>query len=210
MTIVNIKKPKRRTPTQNQIEKLMQLNSTELLLRAAESLSCLNRRAKEKRDRLRAFRGCSFAYSIESEIAEIYSLKTRFLDVTVQAGLAKVSCWEVQPAWGQCSCPKCGKTWHGGPGQKCRKCGTEGILTPFPAETWYMVECCGYRFHQPPRTATDAIRLAAVPTTESHDPYQEAREIPDVGLTIEAQFACVELAIERIERTNCDQVSASS
>ena len=64
-------------------------------------------------------------------------------------------------------------------------------------QVWYLVEVRGYRFHRPGGTKT--LEAVAVPAHDGgHLPDQPAREIPDVGLTIEAQRRCVEMTIERL------------
>lgn len=63
-------------------------------------------------------------------------------------------------------------------------------------ETWYVVAVGGHRFHQP-SVAVDLVAMAT--PEEPHDPTQPAREIPKVGLTIQAQRQCVELAIAKLK-----------
>ena len=46
----------------------------------------------------------------------------------------------------------------------------------------------------------------AIPTP-AHDPSQPARPIPDIGLSIEAQFAAVGLAVSRL-KTRTIQVAS--
>ena len=59
-----------------------------------------------------------------------------------------------------------------------------------------------YSFNLPDEAAGSAVRAAAV-EIEPHDPYQEVREVPETGLTIEEQLAAVERAIDRL-RTRGD------
>lgn len=64
---------------------------------------------------------------------------------------------------------------------------------------WYIVSCLGYTFHQPLYTKEPMpfIIADALPG-KAHNPTQQQKEIPETGLTIEAQHRCVEMMIERI------------
>lgn len=63
------------------------------------------------------------------------------------------------------------------------------------AQDWYLVTAKDYSFHVPGDVAGPAVRAAAV-EVEPHDPYQEAREVPETGLTLEEELAALERAVE--------------
>lgn len=64
-------------------------------------------------------------------------------------------------------------------------------------KVWYLVTSGDYSFHVPDEAAGPSIRAAAA-ETPPHDPYQETREAPDTGLTLEEELAAVEGAIVRL------------
>jgi len=165
-------------PTDRQVAALRDLPDDELLDKALASLHALNRRAKEKRDRCNKYWRATFADAVTAEIDEIYELKSRFLAALVEAELASVATFQ-------------NETWD-----LIRRDDGIGDEHAF-VETWHIVSCRGYAFHVPPLSATDTMRKVATPG-DPHDPFQPQREIPDVGLTIEAQQQCVELAIDRL------------
>jgi len=185
-------KPKRKTPTERQIEELTQLNDDDLVETALDSIFALNRRAKKLRDTRKEYRRASFADSLEFEISAIYTTKDRFLAALALAGRAKVSVYELTRTAGY-SC--CNRSWWGS-SAKCRRCGGEGS-PKIETKKWYLVDCGGhYRFHQP--QVPDEVAALATPM-EPHDPTQPQREIPEIDLTIEAQKTCVRIATERLK-----------
>lgn len=159
----------RRRPTDRQIEALAALPPADLFEQAVDALFALNRRAKIKRDQRNKYRGATFAESITGDIATIYRLKTRCLDALVARHLALVERFDTPARY-----------------------STDGEL-----ERWYLVRTGAHSFHVPADHATKPIRAAAQPGT-AHHPYQQARPIPDVGLTIEAQHRAVKLLIEQL------------
>lgn len=193
-----IETPKRRiTPTQKQVAALEALSTDALISRALEALRALNRRAKEKRDRANEYRRSRFAVYVRDEINEIYGLKTAFLNALVVAGLTKVESWSVEREPSEWYCDYCEKHWYGRGNDECFGCGGSGEPMNGGPETWVIVDCRGFRFHQPPSEVTAAMLAAATPV-EPHDPTQPQREIPDVGLTVAAQVACVQMAAARL------------
>lgn len=194
MSTATTAKARRRTPTQKQIDSLKDLRLEELLPRAVEALHALNRRAKEKRDRASEYRRASFAEKVRDEMEVIYRQKDHFLDAALRAGMAKLFTFEVQTGT-EYDC--CGRTWYSSAEydeSECFSCGCAVYGDP-SYKTWYVVEVCGRRFHQP-SIAADVEGLAE--PTEAHDPRQPQREVPNVGLTIEAQSKCVEMATDAL------------
>jgi hypothetical protein len=187
-------------PTERQVAELREMDDDALLDKALASMHALNRRAKEKRDRRRRYRQATFSSAVGDEIDAIYELKDRFLMVLVAAGHATVERFELKTRRGEMVCRTCGRSWSALSGDWCHECESEsGEAEEFEEVTEWYVVCCrdGIRFHQPGESASAEIRAAARPT-DAHDPNQPQREIPNVGLTIEAQHRCVELAIERL------------
>lgn len=183
---------KRRTTTEKQLETLTALPQDLLVPRALEAMHCLNRRAKEKRDRASDFSRMRFAEAIREEVAEIYRLKERFLAALVNAGLTQVQTFVERREAGW-ECTTCGHSW-GGHREDCFRCG--GVGEPeYDDVTWCIVECRGYRFHTPKPTTT---MLTIAVEIEPHDPTQPQRKIPDVGLTIAAQMECVVMATAQL------------
>jgi len=181
-------------PTDRQVFELSKLTTQELVEKALAAMFSLNRRAKEKRDRRRKFRRQQFADAIQKEIERIYELKNRFLDALVRSERASVEEFSTSRRTGWL-CPYCGREWWG-QSDECFSCGGEGEPM-YEHETWYIVQCSHYRWHQPGDSASEAIKRAAKPG-DAHDPNQEAAEIPKVGLTIEAQHKSIEMAIEKL------------
>lgn len=198
----NPKSKKRRTPTEKQIENLLTLDTEALIAKSLEALHALNRRAKTKRDQANALNDYSHRWAarrhiqqaIRDEMEAIYGLKNRLLLSLLRGGRAKLYSYEMnrQTGW---YCHSCDREWWGWDGD-CYGCGMEGAPIT-AAECWFIVEAGGFRFHQPEDTIPKDVEALAQPT-EPHDPNQEAREIPNVGLTIAAQHRCIELAIERL------------
>lgn len=194
----------RRTPTQKQIEAITALADDQLVAKALTALHALNRRAKKIRDHRSEYRRASFAKALDEELERIYDLKDSLLEVLVLTGRATVSTFEIDPSQDdepcEMSCGTCGRSWFGG--DWCYECQYE-TGEPVP-ETWYVIDCGnGYRFHQPEESVSEDVAELAV-TIPPHDPTQPQREIPKIGLTIEAQKACVRLAIERLAVTCAD------
>lgn len=200
----------RKTPTERQIERLGLLDPEALIQRACDALHALNRRAKDKRDRAHEVRGYSHRWrargaieqAIKDEMATIYDLKTRLLVGLLKAARAKLYSYEivVDSDYGDWDCVCCGHSWRGGPeSSMCYRCDGDGDYSPDgpDGQRWYIVEAGGYRWHQPDGTIPDDLAATAEPT-EAHDPTQDRREIPDVGLTIAAQHACIEMAISAL------------
>lgn len=103
----------------------------------------------------------------------VYEAKTRFLDALTKAGRTTVEKW----------------IWvH------------EREYGESYSKRWYVVECGKYRFHQPESTVTDSMREIAKPG-EPHNPTQERRAVPEVGVPLEHQFLLVAIAAERVERS---------
>lgn len=202
MQIESNEPTKRKTPTQRQVEALAQLSNAQLVEKALEALHALNRRAKIKRDQRNEYRRAGFAKALENQISEIYALKDSFLEALVLSGRAKVFTFETEG--NEVHCQVCDRSWYGD--DWCYRCETEGERL---LENWYLVEAQGFRFHQPDMSEEAAAR--AIPI-EAHDPAQPAREIPSVTvevpartatakstrLTIEAQMACVKMAIDAL------------
>lgn len=165
----------------------------ELIKRSLEALHALNRRAKEKRDRLSTYRRATFSRAVRDEIDRIYRPKDRFLEALIRAGYARVERFTIKRISGW-SCHCCDREWRGF-GRQCFDCGRAGQAKSVD-ETWFVIDCGrGFRFHQPALAADLAVMALEVPP---HEPTQPAREIPKVGLTIEAQFRAIELAVERL------------
>lgn len=170
------------------------------------------------------------AEALDGEISTIYRLKTTLLDRLVAAGMADVQRFQYQRPCEVCAgsadvspyeqrvvvfCDYCAREWVGYPGSECYCCGQIGASeTPgrecarcdgrgsYRMETWYVVSCGDYWWHQPEHEATDAMRAVAV-NSPAHDPDQPQREIeaPLIEgrkLTIEAQHRAVEIAIDRL------------
>ncbi len=124
-----------------------------------------------------------------AETDRIYALKDRFLDALVAAGRASVGRFTVsRPMYdfesGFQENEYLDETFR----NRVLKVGTE-------TQTWYLVTAGDYSFHVPGESAGPATRAAAV-EIPPHDPYQEAREVPETGLTLEEELAAVERAIE--------------
>ncbi len=84
---------------------------------------------------------------------------------------------------------------------QCRSCGEPGDIEDAGTvdEKWFVVGVRGYRFHQPGESAPSTwVHIAR--EAPDHVPDQPARDIPDIGMTIAAQKACVELCIRRLRR----------
>lgn len=188
----------RRTPTEKQIEALTALADEQLVAKALTALHALNRRAKRIRDHRSEYRRASFAKALGEELERIYELKDSFLEVLVLTGRATVSTFDIDPSQDEdpCEmyCEGCGRSWFGH--AWCYECD-DASGEPVP-ETWYVIDCgSGFRFHQPEESVSEDVAELAV-KIKPHSPTQPQREIPKVGLTIEAQKACVRLAIERL------------
>lgn len=199
-----VKGPRQRLrPTDRQVAALAALSDDDLFRHSREAMRALNRRAKEKRDRARQYRRCSFSGRVAEELALIYELKNEYLDAVVWQGLATVERFAVVRENQTYECHCCGRTWGARNGDAwCRDCAsnTGALLSEASASEWFVVDCGdGFRFHQPAAFATGAMRSQAI-DVEPHEPTQPRREIPNIGLTIEAQLRCVELMIERLEK----------
>ena len=194
-------KVKKMSPTARQVDALSRLPDEALCTKAVECLHSLNRRAKEKRDRVRKYRRTSFADEVDREIEAIYSLKTEFLQAAVEAEHAEVFTFDRAgprrlPEW---DCGECERSWRGEDGT-CFRCDSFGDVVDDGRpviETWYVVQVGDHRFHQPKDEASAAMRAIAQPTTP-HDPAQPQRKIPKVDLTLEAQRRCIAMASQRL------------
>lgn len=187
-------------PTERQIRELRKLDTDALIERALQALHALNRRAKEKRDRASGYRRASWRERVQEEMEAIYALKSELLTALVEAGKATVYTFDRQGRYRSPEywCSDCDREWRGD--DECYRCGGLGAVVAEGGhimETWYVVEVGQYRWHQPSHAASTRMREVAV-TIDAHDPDQPQREIPKVGLTIEAQHRCIELAIERL------------
>lgn len=186
----------RRTPTQKQIEVLASLDEDHLVERALAALHALNRRAKEIRDRRNAYRRAGFSDKLELEKEDIYSLKDDLLEALVLAGRATVGVFTSVVETREVRCNCCDRTWFGS--TWCYRCDDDTGEAVWDPQTWYVIDCgSGYRFHQPEESVSEEVAELAV-RIPPHDPTQLQRDIPKIGLTIEAQKACVRLAIERL------------
>lgn len=187
---------RRTTPTAKQTAMLLALGDDALAKRAVEALHALNRRAKEIRDRRNTYRRATFAKPLTDEMEAIYSLKDAFLEALVLANRASVSTFEIDRSLDNKPCERecdgCGRSWFGE--DWCHECqDASGVAT---RETWFVIDCGGgYRFHQPHVSDRVAARACPIP---AHNPTQPQREIPKIGLTIEAQRRCIKMAIERL------------
>jgi hypothetical protein len=185
---------RRRTPTEKQIEALGWLDDNALVEKAIEAMHALNRRAKEIRDRKNVYRRATFARALAHDMEDIYALKDRLLEALVLAARATVGRFEVQVVSNERVCSGCGHSWFGGP--RCYACDEDSGVALESTRTWYIIDCGnGYRFHQPQASAAVAAKAAQV---RPHDPTQPQREIPKIGLTIQAQRRCVEMATSRL------------
>jgi len=196
----------RRTPTQKQIEAITALDDDRLVERALAALHALNRRAKEIRDRRNAYRRSGFSHALEAEKEDIYELKDDILEALVMAGRATVGVFTSVVETREVHCPRCDRTWFGG--SWCYRCDDDTGEAVWDAQTWYVIDCGGgYRFHQPEESVSEEVAEVAV-KIPPHDPTQPQREIPKVGLTIEAQKTCVRLAIERLTPADISEADA--
>ncbi len=196
----------RRTPTQKQIEVLASLDDDHLVEKALTALHALNRRAKEIRDRRNTYRRAGFSEKLELEKEAIYALKDDLLEALVLAGRATVGVFTSVVETREVRCDCCDRTWFGS--TWCYRCDDDTGEAVWDPQTWYVIDCGnGYRFHQPEESVSDDVADLAV-KIEPHDPTQPQREIPKVGLTIEAQKACVRLAIERLTPPDISEADA--
>lgn len=195
----------RKTPTERQIQALMQMPTTALVDKPLEAMHALNRRAKTKRDQRNQYRRATFGKAREHQVDDIYALKDKFLDVLVLRGRAQIYTFTIRSQSPETLCPSCGRSWWGG--GDCFCCGDSGVPLLIEHE-WFLVESGGYRFHQP-SVSPEAACLAT--PMEAHNPEQPAREIPVVEVTVEsrgggkvtkatigAQMECVKLATARL------------
>jgi len=173
--------------TREQIKALKKLNFDDLFAKALASMAALNRRAKH----LRSGRSTK-----AGDRRAIYEVKDRFLRAVVEAGRAdRVLTWTIERPGLEVECKDCGHVWWGN-GPECFACGGWGEAVA-QVERWYLVEVGDYAWHTP--HSSSVLHQVAVPHPDGgHDPDQPTREIPKVGLTIEAQMTCVELANERL------------
>ncbi len=205
--------PKRKTPTERQIEALRGLDTDQLTNKALQAMQALNRRAKAKRDNRNEYRRATFAKALEREIEEIYSVKDAFLDALVLAGRAKLCTFSVESTAPETYCHACDRTWFGG--GECYGCGCEGEVLP-DRNQWFVVEASGYRFHQPSMCDAAAALAKAIPP---HNPEQPAREIPEIvietasgkvaKLTISAQMECVRMATAELQQATKGRVASA-
>lgn len=61
---------------------------------------------------------------------------------------------------------------------------------------WFLISCGKHSFHQP-NVSYNIEKLAS--KIDAHDPYQPQKEIPKIGLTIEAQKNCVKIATKLLK-----------
>ncbi|MBN4054918.1 hypothetical protein JYT15_00255 [Acidimicrobium ferrooxidans] len=183
-------------PTEKQIAVLSAANDEGVIRTALTALHSLNRRAKEKRDRAERYRGATFSDKVREEIEGIYQLKDRFLEALVMAGRARAYWFTNRREWSSWYCPGCGKGLP--PSSECYDCRCEAVEDEplIEVERWHLIECCGYRWHMP--RACETIRRVAE-KTEAHNPDQPQREIPNCGLTIEAQHKVIKMATTRLQ-----------
>jgi hypothetical protein len=185
----------------NEVENLRQMGEEELFSLAVLSLASLNRLAKKKRDRINKIREraeqdkpAASDFALRRAIDRIYEHKNAFLDAAVRAGRATVGVYSIVQDNGM-TCNQCGSTWFGG--DWCRRCKDRSGTPQRGPTPWYLVQIGEQGWHQPDNKATPAMRIVAKPI-EPHDPHQPQREIPDVGLRMDGQFAAVRLATERL------------
>ena len=193
---------KRRTPTEKQMEALSKLDDEALIEKATEAMHALNRRAKKLRDTAHTYYRASFAKAVKFEKELIYGLKDLFLVALAEAGAATLYTFVVEEPGGmKCDC---GHSWYGH-SDECFACGGDGNPVVIDRR-WFIVERGQYRFHAPrlpERFVGQAIEI------EPHDPSQPTREIPEIDLTVNAQFGAVKMAIERL-RTRVPSNAISS
>ena len=152
-----------------QLARVAKLKDEQSLELAPLALHAENRRAKHEpwnRDR-------------------IYSLKNRYLVALLRAGQGQLLSFvhEQDEPTGIVGCLSCGHVWDGWRSGECFCC-RRGIGVPDARPelvTWYLVEVGGHRFHQPSRFLPVDLRGLASPT-DSHDPTQPPRDIPQVKL----------------------------
>lgn len=212
--IETVPRPKRLTPTEKQVRALDLLTPDQLLGKALEAMHSLNRRQKEKRDRAKTYRRATFSQALRNEVAETYALKNRFLAALVASGRARVEVFNKtrrDPTFFGCIDYNHDFYVRVSTEYKdeeiedieltCHRCGGTACVVDddgLSVEPWYVVQIGTYRFHQPSTSASPKLREVAVPC-EPHDPTQPRREIPNVGLTIEAQRQCVLRACWQLE-----------
>jgi hypothetical protein len=191
------------TPTQKQIEALASANDDQLIEKAVQALHALNHRATKIRNHKSEFGKASYATALARETEFIHNLGATFLDALALASRANVYTLEVDRSEDDEPCERkcllCDRVWVGG--RRCR-CGTN--ITMAMPETLYVFDCGnGFRFHLAEDAVSDEV-LDLASNIEPHDPSQSQRETPRVGLTVEAQKACVRLAIDRLGRAGTD------
>lgn len=184
----------RLSPTQKQLAAISTLTTEALLPLACQCLHSLNRRAKKLRDDRKEYQ--RYAETYQAKIDRIYTLKDKLLLALVKSGRATVETFEIEGR--SVCCSICQHNWCGD--NYCYRCDENSGEAE--QEQWFIISApMGYRYHTPhwhPAYAT------ATPI-KAHDPTQEQREIPKIlsptgkgRLTIEAQHACLSLAIARL------------
>lgn len=192
----------RRTSTQKQIEALASANDDQLIEKAVQALHALNHRATKIRNHKSEFRKASIATALGRETEFIHNLGATFLEALALAGRANVYTFELDRSEDDAPCERkcllCNCEWVGG--RWCYRCASD--ITMAMPETLYVIDCGnGFRFHLAEDAVSDEVLDLAI-EIEPHGPRQAQGEVPRVGLTVEAQKACVRLAIDRLARTD--------
>lgn len=192
------------TPTQKQIEALASANDDQLIEKAVQALHALNHRATKIRNHKSEFRKASIAMVLGRETEFIHNLGATFLEALALAGRANVYTFELDRSEDDEPCERkcllCDCEWVGS--RWCYRCGSD--ITMAMPETLYVIDCGnGFRFHLAEASVSDEVLELAI-SIEPHDPRPPQRETPRVGLTVEAQKACVRLAIDRLARASTD------
>ena len=191
-----------------ELESLEKGHNDVLIARALDCMHALNRYAKQIRSKanLERWEGQTFwlhgrfgpaasDYRFSSLQSKIYALKDRLLTALVLTDRASVGVFEHTRTTREHYCPDCGRSWVGD--SQCYECRIASGVPTRETTRFYLVDCGhGYRFHQPGVCEQVARRVLPI---EPHDPTQPVREVPDVGLSVEGQIRCVQLAVERLE-----------
>ena len=183
---------KRITPTEKQIQLLSELTDDQLFDQAVEAMRALNIRAKKVRDQRNQYiRSSKYSYLYEKQLENIYSLKNKFLELLLRANKAELKFFDVveEEYLFTCNC------WRGSRYEEyCQECGRQKQLVEETVR-WYLVVYKNYSFHQPEMIWDLAEKAEKI---LEHDPYQEAKPIPQIGLTIAAQTKCIEMAMSKL------------
>jgi len=148
---------------------------------ALRALHAENRRAKHR----------------HADRERIYTAKDRLLSALVRGGRAQVAWFRVEHM-ARVSC--CTGTPFPS-GEACYACG-QVVTGELVAETWFLVSLGDgrFRFHVPPRSEASVVCAARAATrADDHDPTQEAREVPDTGMTADEHMAVLAYVSDLLE-----------